>query len=473
MISSEAAPKSSAKTQKLAASPDDTAVSSFPRRGRSLILLAAVALLGYTDRDMSALRHSFVAARLALVGLAVASRASAQDQIVHVDLAYRAPVTGQPAPNFSPQGTKVELTSVPTNVALPPGAVRPAKQGMIKVGPDQHAWIPVLATATAEHPSDLCQLFLDRNRDGRFDNDGPPLTAVPTQNAKTKAWWSSMSKVELSVPYGATKGIEPYLVNFWIVRDDSAPAPDVLRYSVGSWRSGTTTVNGVAALVAAMDANNDALFGSGDMWSVLPAAAPDAAKAVLSITEARPTNRFMFLPKASAAPDGAGGSGASGPAQEQVLEFRSFSPDGRSIDFAVVDRPITKASDRAPDDLLKDERSRPRATVPFVWRHNLTLELSEAKSAGRGVLIDFETSWCGPCHSMDQWIWTDAEVAGRLNQGYIGVQLDGDVEKALVKQFKVVGYPTIIWLDSEGKEVHRVVGYMSSKEVLAYLNGKH
>ena len=71
---------------------------------------------------------------------------------------------------------------------------------------------------------------------------------------------------------------------------------------------------------------------------------------------------------------------------------------------------------------------------------------------------------------MDDWIWTDAEVAGLLNAGYIGVKLDGDIEKTLVKRFNVAGYPTMIMLDESGTETRRAVGYQSSKEMVGLLN---
>jgi thiol:disulfide interchange protein len=119
--------------------------------------------------------------------------------------------------------------------------------------------------------------------------------------------------------------------------------------------------------------------------------------------------------------------------------------------------------------MLKDERGRPRATTSFPWGNSLDAALAQAKSSGKKVLIDFETTWCGPCHSMDEWIWTDAEVAGALNGGFVGVKLDGDIEKALVKRFTVVGYPTMVVLDPSGKETMRMVGYQSSKEILEKL----
>lgn len=409
-------------------------------------------------------RHHVAAAILftCTAALVAASSTKAQnaqgskDQIVHIELAYHAPVTGEPKPNFSPKGMQVSLADVPASTALPAGAVRPAKLGKMKLGTSEASWVPVLATATAEFPKDLCQLFVDKNRNGNFNDDGPALKATPSQREKTLDWWSSMSNVELSVPYSTTKATENYFVNFWIVRPNDAPAPDILRFSVGSWRAGKGSVNGVDVLVAAMD-DNDAVFNKNDMWSVIEASAPDAAKNVLSINEARSTNRLMFV---------------KGPAREYVLEFRSFSPDGRSIDFAVVDKPMTKAADRKADDMLASERGRPRAGAPFAWGHNLADAVAKAKAEHKKVFIDFETDWCGPCKSMDEWIWTDAEVADLLRAGYIGVKLDGDIEKATVKRFSVAGYPTMIVLDSNGQESWRAVGYLSSKEVIEKLNAK-
>jgi thioredoxin-related protein len=70
---------------------------------------------------------------------------------------------------------------------------------------------------------------------------------------------------------------------------------------------------------------------------------------------------------------------------------------------------------------------------------------------------------------MDEWIWTDVEVSALLKDGYTGVKLDGDIEKALVKRFNVTAYPTMLILDATGKELSRMVGYRSSKEMIAAL----
>ena len=381
---------------------------------------------------------------------------STQTQLVRVALEHRAPVAGQPSPNFSPKGMQVRLKELPATSVLPQGAVRPARAGMMELGPVKSSWIPILATASAEFPADLCQVFLDRNRNGNFADDGPALTAKPAQNAATKAWWTSIGNTELSIPYGS--GVtEPYLVNFWIVRDDGAAAPDLLRFSVRSWRQGAVKVGDVDALVAVMDADNNALFDKADTWGAMAASEPNAARAVLTSAEARPTNRLMFL--------------RSG-AKEIVLEFRSLSRDGRSMEFAVIDKAVTKAVDRAPDDLVRDERARPRAQVPVEWSHGapgFAAALTRAKATGKLVFIDFEATWCGPCHTMDEWIWTDAAVAARLNQGFVGVKVDADREKALVKRYNIAGYPTMLIVDATGKELKRVSDYQSSAQMIAFL----
>lgn len=100
----------------------------------------------------------------------------------------------------------------------------------------------------------------------------------------------------------------------------------------------------------------------------------------------------------------------------------------------MVDHPISKAEDRRGDDLAAAERTRPRATTAYTWTEDLDSAMAAAKAAGKPIFLYFETDWCGPCQIMDEWVWTDAEVATALEKGYVGVKLDGDIEQEHVRR---------------------------------------
>jgi thiol-disulfide isomerase/thioredoxin len=385
---------------------------------------------------------------------------TAQSNVYTVPLSYNAP-GNSPGPNFSPIGTQIPLAVVATSLALPPGAAHPAQQGMIRIGPTQESWIPVLLAASADEPGDFNRLYIDTNRNGDFSDDGPPAVARLSSREKTGDVGHHFEEIELRVRFGEPERTEPFVVTFWFVTRADSPEPDsVIRYTRRSWRSGSITVNGVRALVAAMDGNNDALYGPGDSWSIVEASLPEASKHVLSWREARGTDRLMFLQRGADEPD-------------LVLEFRSFAEDGSSITFAVVDYEISKAEDRLADDMVAEERTRPRAATTYMWTDDLDRAMVAAQASGGRVFLYFETDWCGPCKTMDQWIWTDAEVVAALEAGFVGVKLDGDIAREQVRRYEIVGYPNILIVDpASGSKLRSVKGYQSSQQLLDFLRGE-
>lgn len=53
---------------------------------------------------------------------------------------------------------------------------------------------------------------------------------------------------------------------------------------------------------------------------------------------------------------------------------------------------------------------------------------------------------------------------------FVFVHLDGDHQKDQVNQFGVSGYPTMIILTKEGKEIHRIVGYRPLSDLINEMN---
>lgn len=77
---------------------------------------------------------------------------------------------------------------------------------------------------------------------------------------------------------------------------------------------------------------------------------------------------------------------------------------------------------------------------------------------------------------MDTVVFVDPKVIDFFGKEMILVQLNGDaVDTALARQYCVSGYPTLVLMDKDGKEVDRVAGYMPPDDFIKtfrdYKNG--
>jgi thiol-disulfide isomerase/thioredoxin len=94
----------------------------------------------------------------------------------------------------------------------------------------------------------------------------------------------------------------------------------------------------------------------------------------------------------------------------------------------------------------------------------------EAARTGRIVLVDFYTTWCGPCKMLDKNTWTDAAVIQLLEQKTVALRIDAEKEAALSKRYKIEAYPSVLLIKPDGTEIDRLVGYREPKVFLADFN---
>ena len=99
------------------------------------------------------------------------------------------------------------------------------------------------------------------------------------------------------------------------------------------------------------------------------------------------------------------------------------------------------------------------------WGKYEVSALTQARTAGKPVVIDFYADWCLPCKELDEKTFTDDRVKAELDR-FVRVKADltiaGDERtKQLTEQYKVVGVPTIVFLDASGNEVpgSRLTGF--------------
>jgi len=99
------------------------------------------------------------------------------------------------------------------------------------------------------------------------------------------------------------------------------------------------------------------------------------------------------------------------------------------------------------------------------------LNLEEAKNLAKKenklIFIDVYTTWCGPCKLMKKNTFTDDKVGELFNKNFISLAVDAEKEGIdLAKEFKIVNYPSFLFLDKEGKLVQYDFGYYNATQFL-------
>lgn len=110
------------------------------------------------------------------------------------------------------------------------------------------------------------------------------------------------------------------------------------------------------------------------------------------------------------------------------------------------------------------------------WKTDYSAALAEAAKEKRPVLLEFTGSdWCPPCQAMKKRVFDSADFQRFAKDNLILVELDfpqakpqsADLKKQnaeLAEKYGVDGYPTIIVLSPDGKELKRQVGAVLSPD---------
>jgi thiol:disulfide interchange protein len=111
-----------------------------------------------------------------------------------------------------------------------------------------------------------------------------------------------------------------------------------------------------------------------------------------------------------------------------------------------------------------------RAEVKFK-DISLSEAQKEAKSEKKLIMIDFFTDWCKWCKVLDQKTYSDEEVGKFADGHFVSIKINADDKGGpgtqIANKYQIQGYPTVIFLNEKGVEVHRVVGYQEAKTFLS------
>ncbi len=98
--------------------------------------------------------------------------------------------------------------------------------------------------------------------------------------------------------------------------------------------------------------------------------------------------------------------------------------------------------------------------------------LAQAKAEDKLIFVDAYTTWCGPCKKMDRDVFPQMEVGSFYNAMFINVKMDMEKGQGikLARDYNVNAFPTFLFIDGDGKIMHRTAGFHDVNQFIALGN---
>ncbi len=95
--------------------------------------------------------------------------------------------------------------------------------------------------------------------------------------------------------------------------------------------------------------------------------------------------------------------------------------------------------------------------------------LEQARAQDKLIFVDAYAVWCGPCKRMSANVFPDEQVGVFYNRNFISLKIDMEAEgyDDFRRAYPVSAYPTLFYIDADGKVVSQVKGAM---DVAAFIS---
>lgn len=111
----------------------------------------------------------------------------------------------------------------------------------------------------------------------------------------------------------------------------------------------------------------------------------------------------------------------------------------------------------------------------LAWLHSESEALAKSQQEKRPLIVDFTADWCGACKEMAKETFGDPRVMQKAGH-FVAVKIDttNDDDPAVVavmSKYQVKGLPTVLLIDSQGKERKRFVEKVGPERFLTEIEG--
>lgn len=107
------------------------------------------------------------------------------------------------------------------------------------------------------------------------------------------------------------------------------------------------------------------------------------------------------------------------------------------------------------------------------WENDFDAAIEKSKLENKPIMMDVYTDWCGACKEMDKKAFINKDI---VNYSTNFITLKYNPEKSsngddILKKYNILGFPTILFLNSDGFVIRKILGYIESDELIEEMEG--
>ena len=99
--------------------------------------------------------------------------------------------------------------------------------------------------------------------------------------------------------------------------------------------------------------------------------------------------------------------------------------------------------------------------------------LTQAKKDHKYIFMNVYAVWCAPCTNLKKTTFQSNKIGSAFNKSFINISVDAEKGEGidLSRKYEVTAHPLMLVINSEGKVVKRILGYVKEDQLLSEVKG--